>query len=118
MTPEEVGIAIARIRKYADDYGRRIDDDHFGVLFNFCFAEDAPEAAALARPYALRNRHDVDFAETSALEQPRTSPPPSNASSTPAPPSSSPAPPARPRPSTTSSSASARRSFRVLRDPC
>ena len=67
MTPEEVGTAIARIRKYADDYGRRIDDDHFGVLFNFCFAEDAPEAAALARPYALRNRHDVDFIETSAL---------------------------------------------------
>ena len=60
-----MGTAIARIRKYADDYGRRIDDDHFGVLFNFCFAEDAPDGAA--RPYALRNRHDVDFVETSAL---------------------------------------------------
>ena len=41
MTPAEVATAITRIRKYADDYGRRIDDDHFGVLFNFCFAEDA-----------------------------------------------------------------------------
>ncbi len=67
MTPEEVGSAIARIRGYAANYGRRIDHDHFGVLFNYCFAEDAVEAARLARPYALRNRTDVDFAETSAL---------------------------------------------------
>ena len=67
MTPREVGTAIARIRKYAADYGRRIDDDHFGVLFNFCFARDPAEAARLARPYALRNRTDVDFVETSAL---------------------------------------------------
>ena len=67
MTAGEVGSAIARIRQYTADYGRRIDDDHFGVLFNFCFAEDAAEAARIARPYALRNRTDVDFAETSAL---------------------------------------------------
>ena len=67
LTPEEVETAIARIRKYAADYGRRIDDDHFGVLFNFCFAEDPVAAAQVARPYALRNRTDVDFAETSAL---------------------------------------------------
>ena len=67
MTPEEVGAAITRIRKYAADYGRRIDHDHFGVLFNFCFARDATEAARLAQPYALRNRTDVDFAKTSAL---------------------------------------------------
>ena len=67
MTAEEVGSAIIRIRQYAADYGRRIDHDHFGVLFNFCFARDAAEAARIARPYALRNRHDVDFVETSAL---------------------------------------------------
>ena len=68
MIPSEVETAIARIRKYAEaDYGRRIDDDHFGVLFNFCFAGDSEEAARLARPYALRNRTDVDFSETSAL---------------------------------------------------
>ena len=67
MVPAEVESAIARIRKYAADYGRRIDDDHFGVLFNFCFAKDPEEAARMARPYALRNRTDVDFVETSAL---------------------------------------------------
>jgi len=67
MTPEEVGKGIARIRGYATDYGRRIDQDHFGVLFNYCFAEDPAKAARLARPYALRNRTDVDFADTSAL---------------------------------------------------
>ncbi len=67
MIPSEVETAIARIRKHAADYGRRIDDDHFGVLFNFCFAGDPEEAARLARPYALRNRTDVDFAQTSAL---------------------------------------------------
>lgn len=67
MTPEEVEKAIARIRGYAADYGRQIDHDHFGLLFNYCFAGDPAEAAAIARPYALRNRTDVDFAETSAL---------------------------------------------------
>ncbi len=67
MTPVEVETAITRIRGYAADYGRRIDEDHFGVLFNFCFAPDPAEAAQVARPYALRNRTDVDFAETSAL---------------------------------------------------
>jgi alkanesulfonate monooxygenase SsuD/methylene tetrahydromethanopterin reductase-like flavin-dependent oxidoreductase (luciferase family) len=66
-----VETAIARIRKHAADYGRRIDDDHFGVLFNYCFARDSEEAARLARPYALRNRTDVDFAETSALGTPQ-----------------------------------------------
>ena len=67
MTAGEVGSAITRIRQYAGEYGRQIDHDHFGVLFNFCFARDAAEAARIARPYALRNRTDVDFAETSAL---------------------------------------------------
>lgn len=67
MTPDEVEKAVARIRGYTADYGRRIDHDHFGVLFNFCFAGDSTEAAAVARPYALRNRTDVDFTETSAL---------------------------------------------------
>ena len=71
MIPSEVETAISRIRKYADEYGRRIDHDHFGVLFNYCFAGDSAEAAAIARPYALRNRTDVDFAETSALGTPQ-----------------------------------------------
>lgn len=67
MLPDEVETAIACIREHAADYGREIDHDHFGVLFNYCFAADSREAAQLARPYALRNRTDVDFAETSAL---------------------------------------------------
>ena len=67
MVPAEVETAIARIRKHAADYGRSIDHDHFGVLFNYCFAKDSEEAARIARPYALRNRTDVDFTETSAL---------------------------------------------------
>ena len=67
MTPAEVETAIRRIRGYAGDYGRRIDHDHFGVLFSYCFAPDAAEAARTARPYALRNRADVEFTETAAL---------------------------------------------------
>ena len=67
MTPEEVGSAITRIRGHAAEYGRAIDQDHFGVLFNFCFAEDPAAGARLARPHALRNRPEVDFVQTSAL---------------------------------------------------
>lgn len=67
MSPEESGAAVAQIKKYATDYGRRIDDDHFGVLFNFCFARTPTEAAQLAAPHALQNRTDVEFVETSAL---------------------------------------------------
>ncbi len=67
MTPAEVAVAIARIRGYAADCGRRIDEDHFGVLLNFCVAEDSAEASRTARPHALRNRNDIDFVETSAL---------------------------------------------------
>ena len=67
ITPDEVRSAIAQIKGYCAEYHRRIDEDHFGVLFNFCFARDATTAAKLARPHALRNRSDVDFTESSAL---------------------------------------------------
>lgn len=67
MTPEEVKSAIGRIRRYAGECGRRIDADHFGVLFNFCFAEDPASGARLAKPYALRNRPEADFVQSSAL---------------------------------------------------
>lgn len=67
MTPEEVKSAIGRIRRYAGECGRRIDTDHFGVLFNFCFAEDPAAGARLAKPYALRNRPEADFVQSSAL---------------------------------------------------
>lgn len=67
VTPREVESGIAEIKGYAREYGRTIDEDHFGVLFNFCFAANAAEAAELARPHALRNRTDIDFTESSAL---------------------------------------------------
>jgi len=67
VTPDEVTSAITQIKGYGAEYGRKIDEDHFGVLFNFCFARNAREAADSARPYALRNRTDVDFTESSAL---------------------------------------------------
>ena len=67
MTPEEVKSAIGRIRDHAAEYGRAIDEDHFGVLLNFCFAGDPASGAKLAKPYALRNRPEADFVQSSAL---------------------------------------------------
>ena len=37
-TPDEVLLGIDRINQLAAEYGRTIDDDHFGVLFSFCLA--------------------------------------------------------------------------------
>lgn len=70
VTPDEVESAIIQIKAYGSEYGRKIDHDHFGVMFNFCFARSGKEAAEIARPYALRNRTDVDFTESSALGTP------------------------------------------------
>ena len=58
-TPDEVRGGIRNIRSWADEYGREIDDDHYGALFSFCVASTREEARRLAEPYVLRTRPDV-----------------------------------------------------------
>ena len=58
-TPNEVRRGIAKIRSWAGEYGREIDDDHYGALFSFCVAPTRAEARRLAEPHVLRQRTDV-----------------------------------------------------------
>ena len=70
--PAEVGAGIRRIKELLVEYGREgdIEDDHYGALFSFCFADDAAKARKMAEPYMLRRRTDVDYDEFSAFGPP------------------------------------------------
>ena len=69
-TPEEVGQGIEKIRVLTGEYGREIEEDHYGVLCSFCFASSPEEAERLAEPYLLRRRTDVEQRELTAFGSP------------------------------------------------
>ena len=69
-TPEEVRTGIEKINGWAREYGREIEDDHFGALFSFCLADSREEAERLSGPFLLRRRADVDPRELCALGTP------------------------------------------------
>lgn len=68
--PEEIKLGVEQIMTMAEEYGNEIEDDHFGALFSFCFAETPEKAAELAAPYMLRRRTDVDYSEFSGFGTP------------------------------------------------
>lgn len=68
-TPAEVEAGIASIRVYAAEAGRRVPDDHYGVLIPFCFAADLEKALALANEF-IRPRTDVPADAFAALGNP------------------------------------------------
>ena len=68
--PQEVRSGIARINGWTEEYGREIDQDHFGALFSFCIASSRQEAEELSGPHILRRRADVDHRTYSALGRP------------------------------------------------
>lgn len=69
-TPDEVQVGIAKINALAEEYGRQIEEDHFGALFSFCFADSVEKAERLAEPYLLRRRQDVHQGELCAFGTP------------------------------------------------
>ena len=69
-TPGEVQAGIQKINGWAAELGREIEEDHFGALFSFCFADSPQEAQRLAAPYLLRRRSDVDQRELCAFGTP------------------------------------------------
>ena len=69
-TPDEVREAIPRINTWADEYGREIEDDHFGAYFSYCFADTPDEARRLSAPYMLGRRDDVAHEDFNALGRP------------------------------------------------
>ncbi len=71
-TPSDVGDGIRRIQELLTEYDREgeIEEDHYGALFSFCFADDPAQARQMAEPYMLRRRNDVDYDEFSAFGTP------------------------------------------------
>ena len=69
-TPDDVCDGIVKINALAGEYGREIEEDHFGALFSFCFADTREEAVQLAKPYMLRRRDDIDYGMFSAFGRP------------------------------------------------
>jgi probable F420-dependent oxidoreductase len=69
VTPDEVAIGIDAIRAHAEEAGREIPDDHYGVLIPYCFAGDKETALDIAGA-AIRRRQDVSPTQYSALGKP------------------------------------------------
>jgi probable F420-dependent oxidoreductase len=69
VTPEEVAIGIEAIRTHAQEVGRKIPDDHYGVLIPFCFALTVEEAEKIAGP-SIRRRQEIEPRNYCALGTP------------------------------------------------
>ncbi len=68
----DVKRGINKIKEYTKQYRRsgEIDDDHYGAILNFCFADSFNEAELLASPYLVRSRQDSDYRRFSILGRP------------------------------------------------
>jgi len=69
VSASEVEQGIKSIRRYAADAGRRVEEDHYGVLIPFYFAEDVAKAAELGSS-TIRPRADLPTAEFTAFGRP------------------------------------------------
>ena len=69
-TPEEAGVGVKKIKSMASEFGNDIEDDHYGAIFSYCFADSRGEAEALATPYLLRRRDDINPNEMNAFGRP------------------------------------------------
>lgn len=63
IPPARFAAGVAQTQRFAAEAGREVPADHFGVLINFCFADDREEARRLAAPYVPRGRVDADTLE-------------------------------------------------------
>ena len=70
--PEEVAMSVPKIKEMALDFNNSIEDDHYGAIFSYCFADSTAEAEKLAQPYTLRRRTDVPSKNMNAFGPPDT----------------------------------------------
>ena len=68
--PEEVADSIPKIKEMALQYDNHIEDDHYGAIFSYCFADTPREAEQMAEPYNLRRRSDVPMRNMNAFGPP------------------------------------------------
>ena len=59
MTPEEVAAGIVRIKEYAAEAGRSIEDDHFGLQISSYLVESGSVPDRIKERYLLQRRADV-----------------------------------------------------------
>ena len=69
-TAEEVSKSIPKIKERAVTFGNHIEDDHYGALISFCFADTREKGEALAKKYNVVRRKDVDIKEVAAFGPP------------------------------------------------
>tara|TARA_Y100000590_G_C15725381_1_gene1015045 strand:- start:1999 stop:2943 length:945 start_codon:yes stop_codon:yes gene_type:complete len=69
-TPEEVSIGIHKIKERSIKFGNHIEDDHYGALINYCFADTRKEGENLAEGYNVTRRENVDMKKVSAFGPP------------------------------------------------
>jgi probable F420-dependent oxidoreductase len=67
LTPEEVAKGIARIKEYAVEAGRTIDDDHFGLQLGSYVVESGSLDMEKVGQRLLRRRQDVGFEQLNLL---------------------------------------------------
>jgi len=69
VSPAEVEAGIKSIRTYAADAGRQVEEDHYGVLIPFYFAQNAEKALEVGGR-SIRPRADLPTAEFTAFGTP------------------------------------------------
>lgn len=69
-SPEEVEAGIRTIRAYAAEAGRKVPEDHYGVLIPFCFAGDSDRRALEIAERSIRPRDDLPMSAFTALGSP------------------------------------------------
>jgi len=69
VSPTEVELGIKAIRSYAAEAGRRVPEDHYGVLIPFYFADDTQKALEIAGR-SVRPRADISIEEFTAFGTP------------------------------------------------
>ncbi len=71
LTPDEIGIGIEKIHRYAEDAGRKVPNDHFGTIVSFRLDDTKAKALANAEPYIMgRLRPDTNPFDYSAVGTP------------------------------------------------
>ena len=70
LTPEEVADGIARINAYAEEAGRAIEQDHFGLQISCYLVESGRVPGYVEERYLLRRRSDVSSDRINLLGTP------------------------------------------------
>ena len=69
-TVDEIYDSVPKIKEMGLEYDNHIEDDHYGVLYNYCIADTKTEALNLAKQWTPLRRTDVDLENLHAFGPP------------------------------------------------